>query len=352
MAAPMLLLLLLVVLARAEAGGGLYSREANQAASSSSSSAAAPPAEFRLVRLNQLWEKAQRVGLPAVRLAELHSDLRLQEKDELSWKKQKAAGLDEDGEREARLRRRLEVIMTKYGLSGKKEGQQRETNHIKEGFAKDDLDDPRLEKLWNKAKSSGKFSEEELEKLWREFQHHKEKVHEYNILLETVSRTEDVHKNMINPVEDESVAKTELLHRKHSELKEQLHSINQGFERLRKVSHQGYDSSSEFEEPRVIDLWDLAQSTNFTEKELESLREELKHFEAKVEKHHHYQKQLEISHQKLKHVEGTGDKEHLSQNKEKYAMLEEKTKELGYKVKKHLQDLSSRISRGLQHNEL
>lgn len=40
--------------------------------------------------------------------------------------------------------------MTKYGLSGKKEGQQRETNHIKEGFAKDDLDDPRLEKLWNK----------------------------------------------------------------------------------------------------------------------------------------------------------------------------------------------------------
>lgn len=28
----------------------------------------------------------------------------------------------------------------------------------------------------------------------------------------------------------------------------------------------------EFEEPRVIDLWDLAQSTNFTEKELESLR--------------------------------------------------------------------------------
>lgn len=54
----------------------------------------------------------------------------------------------------------------------------------------------------------------------------------------------DVHKNMINPVEDESVAKTELLHRKHSELKEQLHSINQGFERLRKVSHQGYDSAS------------------------------------------------------------------------------------------------------------
>lgn len=40
------------------------------------------------------------------------------------------------------------------------------------------------------AKTSGKFSEEELEKLWREFKHHTEKVQEYNILLETVSRTE------------------------------------------------------------------------------------------------------------------------------------------------------------------
>lgn len=31
-------------------------------------------------------------------------------------------------------------------------------------------------------------------------------------------------------------------------------------------------------------------------------------------------------------MEGTGDKDHLSRNKEKYIMLEEKTKELGYKV--------------------
>lgn len=57
MAAPVVLLLLL--LAGAEAGGGLYSREANEAAAS-------PSAEFRLVRLNQLWGKAQRVsGGPA-----------------------------------------------------------------------------------------------------------------------------------------------------------------------------------------------------------------------------------------------------------------------------------------------
>ncbi|XP_070587420.1 alpha-2-macroglobulin receptor-associated protein-like [Erythrolamprus reginae] len=353
MAAAGSLLLLLAVLAGCEAGGGRYSREANRA-DAPAPSPAPPSGEFRVARLSQLWEKARRAGLSAVRLAELHSDLRLQEKDELGWKKLKAAGRDEDGEREARLRRRLEVTMTKYGLSGKKDGQQPwETNHLREDPAQGGLGDPRLEKLWNKAKSSGKFSEEQLERLWREFQHHQDKVQEYDLLLETLSRTEDVHKNTIDrPAEEESAARKELLHRKHSELKEQLHSIRQGLERLRRVSHQGYDSPSEFEEPWVIDLWDLAQSTNFTEKELESLREELKHFEGQVGKHHHYQRQLEVSHQKLRHVEGTGDPERLSQNKEKYATLEEKTKELGYKVKKHLQDLSSRISRGLQHNEL
>lgn len=42
----------------------------------------------------------------------------------------------------------------------------------------------------HQAKSSGKFSNEELLSLKREFQHHKDKTHEYNILMDTVSRTE------------------------------------------------------------------------------------------------------------------------------------------------------------------
>ncbi|NXR99645.1 AMRP protein, partial [Oxylabes madagascariensis] len=185
------------------------------------------------------------------------------------------------------------------------------------------------------AKTSGKFSDEELDKLWREFKHHKEKIREYNILLETVSRTEE-----------------EILHNKHRELKEKLRSINQGFERLRKVSHQGYDTTSGMIQQHAGQAMPLSSSLSLGFFALKNLFEELKHFEAKIEKHHHYQKQLEISHQKLKHVEETGDKDHLNRNKEKYAMLQEKTKELGYKVKKHLQDLSSRISQGLQHNEL
>lgn len=43
--------------------------------------------------------------LSPVRQAELHSDLKIQEKDELQWKKVKVEGLDENGEKEAQLRR-------------------------------------------------------------------------------------------------------------------------------------------------------------------------------------------------------------------------------------------------------
>lgn len=43
--------------------------------------------------------------LSPVRLAELHSDLKIQEKDEMQWKKLKAEGFDENGEKEAQLRR-------------------------------------------------------------------------------------------------------------------------------------------------------------------------------------------------------------------------------------------------------
>lgn len=43
--------------------------------------------------------------LSPVRQAELHSDIKIQEKNELQWKKVKVEGLDENGEKEAQLRR-------------------------------------------------------------------------------------------------------------------------------------------------------------------------------------------------------------------------------------------------------
>ncbi|KAL7878140.1 hypothetical protein SRHO_G00047830 [Serrasalmus rhombeus] len=328
---------------------GKYSREVNEQVSNEGRGAV----EFRIAKLNQVWEKASRMQLAPVRLSELHSDLKIQEKDELQWKKLKAEGLDEAGEREAKLRRNFNIILAKYGMDGKKDSRSLDSNTLKDHDAKegDMFDDPRLDKLWNKAKSSGKFSEEELQSLRREFQHHKDKIHEYNIVMDTVSRTEEIHKNVISPLEGEGKQST--LHEKHTDLKERMKDLNQGFERLRRITHEGFTSENDFKEPRVIELWEMARRSNLSEDELDSLKEELRHFEIKVEKHQHYQEQLEYSHQKLQHVEALGDKEHIVRHKEKYNNLAEKAREMGYKMKKHLQDITSKISRnGLQHNEL
>lgn len=53
-----------------------------------------------------------------MKLAELHSDLKIQERDEISWKKMKAEGLDEDGEKESKLRRNLngKIYLCRRGL--------------------------------------------------------------------------------------------------------------------------------------------------------------------------------------------------------------------------------------------
>ncbi|XP_051992976.1 alpha-2-macroglobulin receptor-associated protein-like [Xyrauchen texanus] len=329
---------------------GKYSKEMNEQKASDKGNNLV---EFRIAKLNQVWEKAIRMQLAPVRLSELHSDLKIQEKDELQWKKLKAEGLDEDGEREAKLRRNFSIILAKYGMDGKKDTRTLDNNRLKDRDVKegDTFDDPRLNKLWNKAKTSGKFSEEELQSLQREFLHHKDKINEYNIVMDTVSRTEEIHKNIISPLEGEG--KEHVLHQKHSDLKQRMRDLNQAFERLRKITHEGYSADSEFKEPRVIELWEMSKRSNLTEDELISLKEELRHFETKVEKHQHYQEQLELSHQKLKHVEALGDEEHIMRNKEKYNTLAEKAREMGYKMKKHLQDLTNKISRnGLRHNEL
>ncbi|XP_049646021.1 alpha-2-macroglobulin receptor-associated protein isoform X2 [Suncus etruscus] len=341
-----LLLLLLLGLGPAASHGSKYSREKNQPELAPKR---APEQEFRMEKLNQLWDKAHRLQLSPSQLSELHSDLKLQEREEFNWKKLKAEGLDPSGEKEATLIRSLNVIVNKYGLDGRKNAQELLSNAISDHAQDDSLGDPRLEKLWHKAKTSGKFSDPELDKLWRELLHHREKMREYNVLLEALSREEESHENYIQPTGADLGAAA--LQSRHAALKEQLRVLGLGMERLQRISQQGYGAQqTEFEEPRVLDLWNMAKSANFSPRELESFREELKHFEAKIEKHQHYQQQLEISHQKLRHMEKLGDSEHISRNRERFTQLEDRTKELGYKVKKHFQDLSSRISRG--HNEL
>lgn len=51
------------------------------------------------------------------------------------------------------------------------------------------------------------------------------------------------YENLLSP-SDMNHIKSDALANKHSELKDRLRSINQGLDRLRKVSHQGYSPTT------------------------------------------------------------------------------------------------------------
>lgn len=52
----------------------------------------------------------------------------------------------------------------------------------------------------------------------------------------------EIHKNVISPLEGDT--KEHVLHQKHTELKQKMRDLNQGFERLRKLSHEGFTEDS------------------------------------------------------------------------------------------------------------
>lgn len=63
----------------------------------------------------------------------------------------------------------------------------------------------------------------------------------FYLLTRSDSSTE-IHKNVISPLEGD--AKEPLLQMKHTDLKQKMRDLNQGFERLRKLSHDGFTEDS------------------------------------------------------------------------------------------------------------
>lgn len=54
--------------------------------------------------------------LPEPKLKSLYSDLMIQDKEEITYKRVKSEGIDKEGLKEAELRRKLTSIMDAYGL--------------------------------------------------------------------------------------------------------------------------------------------------------------------------------------------------------------------------------------------
>lgn len=262
---------------------------------------------FRMSKLNIIWMKA-RNRFTDSKLKSLHSDLKIHDKEEVVYKRFKADGKDPDGLGEATLKKKLIGIMSTYGLleyfsdteDPKLLKRHKALNDGSNYVAKDVFKDSRLNKLWAKAELAG-FTDEELNVLKEEFEHHQDKVNEYMSLLKDIEAGDsEMHENSLfdkpdswNVLEEEEqlsnnnvpgkkldyLGKANLLKEKHLELRN-------GYDRLDRLTAKG-PNHKEFIEPKVQGLWRVALEAKFSPDELTSLKQELLHYESRLLKLRH-----------------------------------------------------------------
>lgn len=224
--------------------------------------------------------------------------------------------------------------------------------------------DKKLNKLWEKAETSG-FTKEELDALKDEFEHHQEKIDVYYNLLEQLGDDDGkgatVHENAVNEdehdkfneigtAEDDSndimtQQKSENKHNSHlhksNQLRDKHRNIKDNFDRLERIASKG-PKSQDFIEPKVQGLWRVALSSKFTADELASLKVELLHYESRLLKLRHMHAEHALSMEKNKNAQH-GDKANT------HKMMEENIKKQTRKVEKIQEEVEKRI---FKHSEL
>lgn len=92
------------------------------------------------------------------KLKKLYSELKVQDKEELQLKRLKADSLDKDGMKEAELRKKLGVVIERYGLGDgyDKEAPSSDFNKVTSDMNNQNIfKDKKLNKLWMKAETAG-----------------------------------------------------------------------------------------------------------------------------------------------------------------------------------------------------
>ncbi|KFM79636.1 Alpha-2-macroglobulin receptor-associated protein, partial [Stegodyphus mimosarum] len=289
---------------------------------------------FRMQKLNLVWEKAAKKMSPE-KLKLLYTDLKFQDKEELAWKKQKAEGRDKNGLKEAVIQGSFKAILEKYHLVDDfrdlKDSVKATPDISDDAYMKTVFKDKKLNKLWLKAEQQG-FSEEQLNMLKEEFQHHQNKIDQYYQVLNQLHKepTNNEVGNTIDHIlhaeEGEKVWKAD---NPHQILKEKHAQLKAGYDYLTSKIIPNF-RNLEFEEPQVNSLWEMAKNASFTPEELESLRGELHHFEHRI--------------RKLKTLASLEmERDHSNHVDEVVAKREKRLKEYNYKVEKIQKELTNRI---------
>jgi len=289
---------------------------------------------FRMQKVNLLWEKA-RTKLTESKLERLYSELKVQDKDELTLKKLRGEGSDKDGSKDAEVRKKFNSILLSYGLGGTPDSSDSQQNPAKALFK-----DKKLQRLWEKAEQAG-LQGEELIALQEEFKHHQRKVDEYNALLELAGDKDSKRYNEIRKdLRDEEfdIRDTNEVTRKAKEMK-------QSYDRLHRLAtNQGEEHM--FGEPKVAGLWKLALNAKFEPEELESLREELGHYEKRLEKMHFIKRELQLVEERHGGKYGLDDEDKMEGRR----IMDKKLSKHTEAVAKLHESLESKIM--ARHNEL
>lgn len=311
-----------------------------------------------MAKLNMLWSKAQ-LRLTEPKLKSLFSELKIHDKEELTFKKVKSEGKDKDGMMEADMRKRLTGIMSSYDLLEHFEDvNDPSKNRLHKPFnqASDDnltkklFKDKKLNKLWHKAEHAG-FSVEELLALKEEFQHHQDKLDQFYSLIGEVEKRnpEDDAENSVDETHDKfnEIASVEEIKKDHTakanELRNHHRDLKDSYDRLNRIASKG-PKSQDFVEPKVQGLWRIAVESNFSADELASLKTELLHYENRLLKLRHLQAEAALGQQRY------GDKKVTGHKSDGEEVMEETIKKHARKVEKLHDYLSKRITN--KHSEL
>jgi len=240
---------------------------------------------FRMQKCNLLWTKA-RTKLSEKKLESLYSALKIQDKNELTLKKIKSEGGDKDGSKENEVRKKFNNILVSFGLGGTPESL--DQAEIGKSSSKTLFKDKKLQRLWEKAEQAG-LNAEEMIALQDEFKHHQRKVDEYHTLLDMAGNENSPKYNEVKV----KLQQEEFDIRNTNEISKRGKDLKEDYDRLHRLA-TNRGEEAEFEEPKVAGLWKLAMNSDFTPIELESIREELIHYQKRLEKMHFLQRELSM----------------------------------------------------------
>jgi len=242
---------------------------------------------FRSQKCNMLWNKAVK-SLTNQKLKALHTELKVHDKEAMALKKLKAEDMDKEGLREAEVRKKFNGIMHAYGLAkpSLRFEDEKQNDQLKQ--TKSIFKDKKLQRLWEKAYKAG-LEEDELILLKNEFQHHQEKLDEFHDLKQLQARTEDGNllSNDIDVLMDEDSEKVD-----ENTLDGKAKKLKQNYDRLHRLATNA--NPTEFSEPKVKILWKLAQEADFDTAEMESLKQEMHHYEKRLQKLHNLKAEIDL----------------------------------------------------------